>query len=148
MNNIKLQGIDKDGTIKEFSLVDFGGKKVVLYFYPKDDTPICTEEAKNFRDNFEKLSKYATVIGVSADDVQCHKDFQKKYNLKFPLLADVEHKLAEKFNVLKEKISGDKNIFGIERSTFILDEDGKIEKEWRDIDIQGHVEEILKYLNK
>lgn len=148
MNNIKLQGIDKDGAVKEFTLADFGGKKVVLYFYPKDDTPICTEEAKSFRDNLEKLSKYAVVIGVSSDDVKSHEKFKKKYHLNFPLLADVEHKLAEKFEVLKEKISGDKKDFDIERSTFLLGEDGKIEKAWRDIDINGHVEEILKYIQK
>ena len=148
MNNIKLQGIDKDGAVKEFTLADFGGKKVVLYFYPKDDTLICTEEAKSFRDNLDKLSKYAVVIGVSSDDVKSHEEFKKKYNLNFPLLADVEHKLAEKFEVLKEKISGDKKDFGIERSTFLIGEDGKIEKAWRDIDIKGHVEEILKYIQK
>lgn len=148
MNNIKLQGLDKNGEVKEFTLADFGGKKVVLYFYPKDDTPVCTEEAKSFRDNLEKLSKYAVVIGVSSDDVKSHEDFMKKYHLNFPLLADVEHKLAEKFEVLKEKITGDKKEYGVERSTFVLDENGKIEKAWRDIDIKGHIEDILNYIKK
>lgn len=146
MNDIKLQGIDKDGAVKEFTLADFGGKKVVLYFYPKDDTPICTQEAKNFRDNIERLSKYAVVIGVSSDDVKSHEEFKKKYHLNFPLLADVEQKLAEKFEVLKDKISDGKR--AVERSTFVIDEKGKIEKAWRDIDIDGHVEDILNFIKK
>lgn len=146
MNNIKLQGIDKDGASKEFTLADFAGKKVVLYFYPKDDTPVCTEEAKSFRDNIEKLSKYAVVVGVSADDTKSHEDFMKKYHLNFPLLADVEQKLSEKFEVLKDKITDGKR--AIERSTFVIDEKGKIEKAWRDIDINGHVEEILNFIKK
>lgn len=146
MNDIKLQGIDKDGAVKEFTLADFGGKKVVLYFYPKDDTPICTQEAKNFRDNIERLSKYAVVIGVSSDDVKSHEEFKKKYHLNFPLLADVEQKLAEKFEVLKDKISDGKR--AVERSTFVIDEKGKIEKAWHDIDIDGHVEEILNFIKK
>lgn len=146
MNDIKLQGIDKDGAVKEFTLADFGGKKIVLYFYPKDDTPICTQEAKNFRDNIERLSKYAVVIGVSSDDVKSHEEFKKKYHLNFPLLADVEQKLAEKFEVLKDKISDGKR--AVERSTFVIDEKGKIEKAWRDIDIDGHVEEILNFIKK
>lgn len=148
MNDIKLQGIDKDGSVKEFTLADFGGKKVVLYFYPKDDTPICTEEAKSFRDNLEKLSKYGVVIGVSSDDIKSHESFKEKYHLNFPLLADIEHKLAEKFEVLKEKTNDGKKTMAVERSTFILDKDGKIEKAWRDIDINGHIEEILNYLKK
>lgn len=148
MNDIKLQGIDKDGSVKEFTLADFGGKKVVLYFYPKDDTPICTEEAKSFRDNLEKLSKYGVVIGVSSDDIKSHEVFKEKYHLNFPLLADIEHKLAEKFEVLKEKTNDGKKTMVVERSTFILDKDGKIEKAWRDIDINGHIEEILNYLKK
>ncbi len=148
MNDIKLQGIDKDGSVKEFTLADFGGKKVVLYFYPKDDTPICTEEAKSFRDNLEKLSKYGVVIGVSSDDIKSHESFKEKYHLNFPLLADIEHKLAEKFEVLKEKTNDGKKTMVVERSTFILDKDGKIEKAWRDIDINGHIEEILNYLKK
>lgn len=148
MNDIKLQGIDKDGSVKEFTLADFGGKKVVLYFYPKDDTPICTEEAKSFRDNLEKLSKYGVVIGVSSDDIKSHESFKEKYHLNFPLLADIEHKLAEKFEVLKEKTNNGKKTMVVERSTFILDKDGKIEKAWRDIDINGHIEEILNYLKK
>lgn len=148
MKDIKLQGIDKDGSVKEFTLADFGGKRVVVYFYPKDDTPICTEEAKSFRDNLEKLSKYGVVIGVSTDDIKSHEDFREKYHLNFPILSDVGHKLAEKFAVWKEKVTDGKKVAGVERSTFILDKDGKIEKEWRDIDINGHIEEILEYLKK
>ncbi len=148
MKDIKLQGIDKDGSVKEFTLADFGGKRVVVYFYPKDDTPICTEEAKSFRDNLEKLSKYGVVIGVSTDDIKSHEDFREKYHLNFPILSDVGHKLAEKFAVWNEKVTDGKKVAGVERSTFILDKDGKIEKEWRDIDINGHIEEILEYLKK
>lgn len=148
MKDLKLQGIDKNGETKEFTLADFGGKRIVLYFYPKDDTPICTKEAKSFRDNLEKLSKYGVVIGVSSDDIDSHKSFKEKYHLNFPLLSDIGHKLAEKFKVLKDKIQDGKKIYEVERSTFIIDENGNIEKEWRNIDINGHIEEILEYLKK
>lgn len=148
MKDLKLQGIDTNGETKEFTLADFGGKRIVLYFYPKDDTPICTEEAKSFRDNLEKLSKYGIVIGVSSDDLESHKSFKEKNHLNFPLISDIGHKLAEKFKVLKDKIEGDKKDIEIERSTFIIDKNGNIEKEWRNIDINGHIEEILEYLKK
>lgn len=148
MKNIKLQGIDKDGKVKEFTLADFGGKKIVLYFYPKDDTSVCTEEAKSFRDNLEKLSEFAFVVGVSPDDVQSHKDFKEKHHLNFPLLSDIGHKLAEKFAVLKEKLQDGKKVAEIERSTFVIDENGNIIKEWRDVDINGHVDEILQFIKK
>ena len=127
---------DSGETIK---LSDLKGKKVILYFYPKDDTPGCTKQACSFRDNLGVLqSKNVVVLGVSADSVESHKKFKKKYNLNFPLLSD------EKLEVIKKY--GVKKTIGIERSTFIIDEKGKIIKIYRNVKVDGHVEEIKKFL--
>jgi peroxiredoxin Q/BCP len=127
---------DSGETIK---LSDLKGKKVILYFYPKDDTPGCTKEACSFRDNLGVLqSKNVVVLGVSADSVESHKKFKQKYNLNFPLLSD------EKLEVIKKY--GVKKTIGIERSTFIIDEKGKIIKIYRNVKVDGHVEEIKKFL--
>ena len=147
MGNIKLQGIDIDGTEKEYSLNDFKGQKVILYFYPKDNTSGCTQEACDFRDNINRLTRYATVIGVSPDSIKSHKSFKEKQSLNFILLSDPEHKLAEKFEVWKEKSMYGRKYMGIERSTFILDKNGKIEKEWRKVKVKGHVDEVIEYLS-
>ena len=146
MTDIKLQGLDIDGSEKEFSLNDFKGQKVILYFYPKDNTSGCTQEACDFRDNINRLTNYATVIGVSPDSIKSHKSFKEKQSLNFILLSDPEHKLAEEFEVWKEKSMYGRKYMGIERSTFILDENGNIEKEWRKVKVKGHVEEVLSYL--
>ena len=149
MNNIKLQGLDAEGNEKEFSLNDFKGQRVILYFYPKDNTSGCTQEACDFRDNINRLTSYATVIGVSPDSIKSHKSFKEKQSLNFILLSDPEHKLAEKFEVWKEKSMYGRKYMGIERSTFIIDKDGKIEKEWRKVKVKGHVDEVIEYiLNK
>ena len=103
MNNIKLQGIDVDGIEKEYSLNNFKGQKVILYFYPKDNTSGCTQEACDFRDNINRLTSFATVIGVSPDSIKSHLKFKEKQDLNFILLSDPEHKLAEAFNVWVEK---------------------------------------------
>lgn len=145
-SEIKLQGIDAEGQEKTFSLKDFAGQKVVLYFYPKDNTSGCTQEACAFRDNYNRLLSKAVVVGVSPDSVKSHVGFQQKQNLNFPLLSDTEHKLAETFGVWKEKSMYGRKYMGIERSTFILDEQGKIVKEWRKVKVPGHVEEVLKSL--
>ena len=147
MNNIKLQGLDAEGNEQEFSLNDFKGQRVILYFYPKDNTSGCTQEACDFRDNINRLTRYATVIGVSPDSIKSHKSFKEKQSLNFILLSDPEHKLAEDFEVWKEKSMYGRKYMGIERSTFIIDKNGKIEKEWRKVKVKGHVDEVIEYIN-
>lgn len=147
MNDIKLQGIDIDGIEKEYSLNDFKGQKVILYFYPKDNTSGCTQEACDFRDNINRLTSFTTVIGVSPDSIKSHLKFKEKQSLNFILLSDPEHKLAEAFNVWVEKSMYGRKYMGIERSTFVLDENLNIIKEWRKVKVKGHVDEVLEYLN-
>ena len=146
MNNIKLQGIDVDGIEKEYSLNDFKGQKVILYFYPKDNTSGCTQEACDFRDNINRLTSFATVIGVSPDSIKSHLKFKEKQGLNFILLSDPEHKLAEAFNVWVEKSMYGRKYMGIERSTFVLDENLNIIKEWRKVKVKGHIDEVIDYL--
>lgn len=143
---MKLQGIDKDGNEIEIALKDCLGKRVVLYFYPKDNTSGCTQEACDFRDNINRLTKYVTVIGVSPDSIKSHKSFREKQGLNFTLLSDTEHLLAEEFGVWKEKSMYGRKYMGIERSTFILDADGNIEQEWRKVKVKGHVDDVIAYL--
>ena len=147
MNDIKLQGIDVDGIEKEYSLNGFKGQKVILYFYPKDNTSGCTQEACDFRDNINRLTSLATVIGVSPDSIKSHLKFKEKQSLNFILLSDPEHKLAEAFNVWVEKSMYGRKYMGIERSTFVLDENLNIIKEWRKVKVKGHVDEVIDYLN-
>ena len=147
MNDIKLQGIDVDGIEKEYSLNDFKGQKVILYFYPKDNTSGCTQEACDFRDNINRLTSFATVIGVSPDSIKSHLKFKEKQSLNFILLSDPAHKLAEAFNVWVEKSMYGRKYMGIERSTFVLDESLNIIKEWRKVKVKGHVDEVIDYLN-
>lgn len=144
LDGIKLKGVDSEGEEKEFSLDKIGGT-IVLYFYPKDNTPGCTQEACDFRDNFNRLKTKATVIGVSPDSVESHKKFQQKQGLSFILLSDPEHKLAEKFEVWKEKSMYGKKYMGINRSTFII-KDGLVTKTWRDVKVKGHVDDIIESL--
>lgn len=134
-NGIKLKGIDKDGQEKEFSLDNFTGT-VVLYFYPKDNTSGCTKEACDFRDNFNRLTGKATVIGVSPDSIESHKKFQQGHSLNFILLSDPKHELAEKFGVWQDRIK---------RSTFII-KDGLITKAWKDVKVEGHVDDVISSL--
>ncbi len=142
-----LKGIDEKGEEKEFCLKDFSGKKLILYFYPKDNTPGCTTEACDFRDNLNVLvSKGYQVVGVSPDSVKSHKNFKEKYGLNFPLLSDPDKKVAEAFGAYGEKKMYGKVTKGIIRSTFLIDEDGKIAKAWRNVKAKGHVEKILKEL--
>ena len=147
MKDIKLQGIDVDGIEKEYSLNDFKGQKVILYFYPKDNTSGCTQEACDFRDNINRLTSFATVIGVSPDSIKSHLKFKEKQSLNFILLSDPEHKLAEAFNVWVEKSMYGRKYMGIERSTFVLDENLNIIKEWRKVKVKGHVDEVIEYIN-
>jgi thioredoxin-dependent peroxiredoxin len=128
-------------------LSDYRGKNVVLYFYPKDMTPGCTTEACDFRDHHESFAGLnAVVLGVSPDPVSKHEKFIEKYDLPFVLLADEEHKAAEAYDVWKLKKNFGKEYMGIERSTFIIDKEGKIAKEWRKVTVKGHVEEALEFI--
>ncbi len=142
-----LQGIDENSQEREFCLKDFRGKKVILYFYPKDNTPGCTTEACDFRDNMNVLANMGyIVIGVSPDSVNSHKKFQDKYGLNFILLSDPDKKVAESYGAYGEKKMYGKVTKGIIRSTFVIDEEGKIAKAWYNVKAKGHVEKVLKEL--
>ncbi len=132
---------------EEVCLKDFIGKKVVLYFYPKDDTSGCTKEACSFSDDLPKFSKIdAVILGVSPDSVKSHKKFSGKYKLKFDLLADEEKKVVEKYGVWKEKSMYGRKYMGVERTTFIIDEKGKIKKIFNKVKVDGHNKEVLEAL--
>ncbi len=138
-----------DDTGKEVSLRTLKGKKVVLYFYPKDDTPGCTREACDFRDYYSKFAKENAVIyGVSRDNVESHQKFKKKYDLPFPLLVDSDTQLAEAYGAWGEKNMYGKKTMGIIRSTYVIDETGKIEKIYRNVKVDGHAEKILEYFSE
>ena len=142
--DFKLEGDDG----KSYSLSDFKGRKqVVLYFYPKDDTPGCTAEACSFRDNLSRLSKEGVqVLGVSLDGLESHTKFRQKYSLNFPLLADTDAKVSKAYDVYKEKNMYGNKFWGIERSTFIIGKDGTVKKAIRRVKVDGHVDEVTKYL--
>jgi thioredoxin-dependent peroxiredoxin len=133
---------------KKIGLRDFIGKQeVVLYFYPKDDTPGCTKEACGFRDSINAFKKKdAVVLGVSNDDQVSHQKFANKYELPFPLLSDVDKKVAEAYGVYKEKNMYGKKYMGIERTTFVIGKDGKVKKIFPKVKVDGHVEEVLQAL--
>jgi len=141
-----LQGIDENGEEKTYSLSDFQGKNLVLYFYPKDNTPGCTQEACDFRDNFNRLTSVASVVGVSADSIESHKKFREKQNINFVLLSDPGHKLLEKYGAWGEKKLYGKVFMGIIRSTFLIDKEGLVKKVWKNVKVNGHVDAVLKEL--
>lgn len=121
------------------------GQTVVLYFYPKDNTPGCTTEAMQFRDKYKDFVKAgATVYGVSRDNMKSHDDFKEKLELPFELIADTEEKMCHMFGVVKNKIMYGKKVKGIELSTFLIGADGILKQEWRGLKVPGHVEEVLK----
>jgi peroxiredoxin Q/BCP len=134
---------------RKVRLSDFKGQPVVLYFYPKDDTPGCTREACAFRDRQKDLGKLgAVVLGVSADSVQSHGKFRCKYELNFPLLADVDHKVAEKYGAWREKNMYGKKSMGIQRSTYLIDPTGKVARVWKAVRVDGHDEQVLAALGE
>jgi peroxiredoxin Q/BCP len=136
-------------TGEKVTLSELKGKNVVLYFYPKDMTPGCTTEACDFRDQFQNFSDLnAVILGISPDPAERHQKFVEKYDLPFLLLADTDHKVAEAYGVWKLKKNYGKEYMGIERSTFIIDKDGKIVKEWRKVQVKGHVENALTYIRE
>jgi peroxiredoxin Q/BCP len=137
-----FEGTDQDG--KLIKLSDYIGKKIVLYFYPKDNTSGCTAEACNLRDNYDDfLKKGFTVIGVSADSEKSHKNFAGKYSLPFPLIADTSKKILDDYGVWKQKKMYGKSFLGIARTTFIIDEKGIIEKIISKVDTKSHSEQIF-----
>ena len=132
---------------EEVALTDFKGKKVVLYFYPKDDTPGCTTESCDFRDNLKNYEEAnAVIIGISKDPLKSHDKFIKKYGLPFELLADEKGELLEAFGVWKPKSMYGRTFLGVERSTFLIDETGRIVKSWRKVSVPNHVAEVLEAL--
>ena len=137
---------DENGKLHKLS--DYAGKPVVLYFYPKDDTPGCTIEACNFRDNYSDFEKaHIQILGVSVDSVQSHKKFKEKYALPFPLLSDADHKVVEQYEVWKEKKMMGKTFMGITRTTYIIDRNGKIAKVFKDVKPSEHSREVMDALD-
>lgn len=131
------------------SLSELRGKPVVLYFYPRDDTPGCTTEACSFRDRKKELTKLgAVVLGVSADTVDSHVKFRDKHDLNFPLLADEDHQVAEAYGTWREKTRFGKKSMGIQRSTFLIDAEGKVRKVWKSVQVDGHDEQVLAALKE
>jgi len=127
------------------SLHDFRGQKVILYFYPKDDTPGCTKEACQFQERFPRFEELgAVILGVSPDSVDSHRKFREKYDLEFTLLADEEHEVAEEYGIWKEKSMFGNKFWGVVRTTFLIDEDGRIERVWTRVKADGHAEEVAE----
>lgn len=132
---------------RKVTLSEFRGKRVILYFYPKDDTPGCTQEACAFRDNLSRIeAKDAVVLGISLDDELSHQRFAQKYNLTFPLLSDMDAAVSRQYGVYKEKNLYGRSFWGIERTTFAIDRDGKVENVFRRVKVEGHADEVLATL--
>lgn len=147
--------LEEGAKVPSFTLVDDSGKKikssqwngspVVIYFYPKDDTPGCTKQACAFRDAAEEFRALgAAVVGISCDSPESHAKFREKYSLNFPLLVDADHQVAEKFGAWREKNMYGKKSMGIQRSTFLVDAKGKIAKVWKRVQVDGHDAQILE----
>ncbi len=132
---------------KKVSLASLRGKRVVLYFYPKDDTPGCTQESCDFRDNLSRVkAQGAAVFGVSKDSVSSHQKFKQKFSLPFPLLSDPSHAIIEKYGVWKEKKLYGRSYMGVERTTVIIDENGKVAQIFPMVKVEGHVENVIEAL--
>jgi thioredoxin-dependent peroxiredoxin len=143
-----LTGIDQSGQEKEFCLSDLlkQKKQIVLYFYPKDNTPGCTQEACDFRDNLNRLTGKALVIGVSRDSTASHLKFRERQALNFPLLSDPDHKVMELYSAWGEKKMYGKPVLGSVRTTVVIGKDGKIGKVWNNVEVKGHVDEVMAEL--
>jgi peroxiredoxin Q/BCP len=129
---------------KDVTLKEFRGKDVILYFYPKDDTPGCTKEACSFRDHESDMAKrQAVVLGVSTDPIESHEKFKSKYNLNFPLLSDQTADVAKMYGVWKEKNMYGRRYWGVARTTFWIDADGRIKKIWKKVDTERHAEDVM-----
>jgi len=137
----------KTDTGQKLKLKDLRGSPVVLYFYPRDDTPGCTKEACAFRDRKAELAKLgAKVLGVSTDDEASHAKFRDKFDLNFPLLVDDEHTVAEAYGAWREKNMYGKVSMGVQRSTFLIDKDGVVRKVWKKVSVDGHDEDVIEAL--
>ena len=137
------------GTGNTISLKSLAGKQVVLYFYPKDDTPGCTKEACGFRDEITGIEKTNTVVlGVSTDNLASHQKFSKKYSLPFTLLSDENAEVSKAYGVYKEKSMYGKTYLGIERSTFVIDETGRLKAVFRKVKVDGHLQEVMDALKR
>ena len=134
---------------KTLALADFKGKRLLLYFYPKDNTPGCTQEGQAFRDHIQRFDALNTVIlGVSRDSVKVHEGFKCKQSFPFDLLSDQDEQLCQLFDVIKMKNTYGKQVRGIERSTFLIDENSVLIHEWRKVKVKTHVDEVLQYLQQ
>jgi peroxiredoxin Q/BCP len=130
---------------KSANLSELKGKKVVLYFYPKDNTPGCTTEGQDFRDLKKKFDKENTVIfGLSRESIKSHESFKEKQNFNFELISDPDEKICKQYDVIKEKSMYGRKYMGIDRSTFLINEKGKLVKEWRKVKVKGHATEVLE----
>lgn len=137
-----------DTSGKTQSLSDFKGQRLVLYFYPKDNTPGCTMESKGFRDFHNKFKSQNTVVfGISRDSIKAHDNFKAKCNMPFELISDGDSELCQLFDVIKQKSMFGKKYMGIERSTFVIDETGILKQEWRKVKVLGHVNVVFDYIN-
>lgn len=130
---------------REIGLQQLKGRNVVIYFYPKDSTPGCTSEGQDFRDNYPAFQQLDTeILGVSRDSLKSHENFKAKQGFPFELLSDSEETLCRLFDVIKEKNMYGRKVMGIERSTFLIDADGVLRREWRKVKVKGHVDEVLE----
>ena len=130
---------------RSVELSNLKGKKVILYFYPKDNTPGCTTEGQNFRDLYKEFKKQNTLIyGVSRESIKSHENFKQKQSFPFDLISDEDEKICKQYDVIKEKSMYGRKYMGIERSTFLIDQEGKLVCEWRKVKVTGHAEEVLK----
>ncbi len=133
---------------KEFSLSDYLGQNIIIYFYPRDNTPGCTSEGEDFRDNIESFErKNALIFGVSKDSIKSHENFKEKFNFPFELISDPQEEICKFFDVIKEKSMYGKKYMGIERSTFLINSEGKLVKEWRKVKVKGHAIEVLNAID-
>lgn len=143
-DKVSFTGKTKEGELNTATLL---GKKIVIYFYPKDNTPGCTIESKAFRDHYAEFQKNnAEIIGISRDNIKSHCKFIDNHQLNFPLISDEDETICRLFDVLKEKSMFGKKYFGIVRSTFLINEEGSLIKEWRDVSVTSHVKEVLAFI--
>jgi thioredoxin-dependent peroxiredoxin len=133
----------------QFNLSDYKGRYLVIYFYPKDATPGCTTQGVDFRDAYKKFQALDTeIFGISRDTLKSHENFKEKFTFPFELLSDEEEKACELFGVIKMKNMYGKQVRGIERSTFVIDPDGKLIQAWRGVKVEGHVKEVLQFIKQ
>ncbi|HXG29015.1 MAG TPA: peroxiredoxin [Nevskiales bacterium] len=130
---------------KDIALSDYAGRKLVIYFYPKDNTPGCTQEGQDFRDLYPAFKKAgAEILGVSRDSLKSHEAFKEKYGFPFPLLSDTQEQVCKLFDVIREKNMYGRKVMGVQRSTFLIDAKGVLRQEWRGVTVKGHATEVLE----